>query len=130
MSNETLSKAKAVKKGEFYTQLIDIKKMVRCCWRHFEGRVWLGCGNGGAKWFRVPFTCDNYDVINVDRVTDVLNDLEGEMGVPITFIDKHNSDQFEIIGLDGPLMFALAGKVRCIYLGGQEIGSRIVIRRK
>jgi hypothetical protein len=42
---------------------------------------------------------DNYDAINVDRVKDIPIDYEGYMGVPITFLDKHNPSQFEIVGL-------------------------------
>ena len=42
---------------------------------------------------------DNYDAINVDKVTDIPMDYYGVMGVPITFMDKYNPDQFEIIGL-------------------------------
>ncbi|MCC8046363.1 MAG: adenine-specific methyltransferase EcoRI family protein [Clostridiales bacterium] len=41
---------------------------------------------------------DNYDAINVDKVTDIPMDYDGLMGVPITFLDKYNPDQFEIIG--------------------------------
>lgn len=41
---------------------------------------------------------DNYDAINVDRVADIPVDYEGYMGVPITFMDKYNPEQFEIIG--------------------------------
>lgn len=40
----------------------------------------------------------NYDAIEVSRVVDIPMDYEGEMGVPITFLDKYNPDQFEIIG--------------------------------
>jgi hypothetical protein len=42
---------------------------------------------------------DNYNAIEVSAVTDIPVDYEGFMGVPITFIDKYNPDQFEIIGL-------------------------------
>ena len=42
---------------------------------------------------------DNYDAINVNKVADIPYDYEGVMGVPITFLDKYNPDQFEIIGL-------------------------------
>ncbi|MBZ2387329.1 adenine-specific methyltransferase EcoRI family protein [Anaerococcus murdochii] len=42
---------------------------------------------------------DNYDAINVDKVTEIPYDYEGYMGVPITFMDKYNPDQFDIIGL-------------------------------
>lgn len=40
----------------------------------------------------------NYDAINVDKVADIPCDYFGEMGVPITYLDKHNPEQFEIIG--------------------------------
>lgn len=42
---------------------------------------------------------DNYDAINVNRYIDIPMDYDGVMGVPITFIDKYNPEQFEIIGL-------------------------------
>ncbi len=41
---------------------------------------------------------DLYDAINVKRVADIPYDYPGIMGVPITIIDKYNSEQFEIIG--------------------------------
>lgn len=42
---------------------------------------------------------DNYDAINVDNVSQIPKDYDGTMGVPITFIDKFNPKQFEIIGI-------------------------------
>lgn len=44
-------------------------------------------------------TYDNYDAINVDKVTDIPCDYDGVMGVPITYLDKHNPDEFEVVGL-------------------------------
>lgn len=41
---------------------------------------------------------DTYNAINVRKVTDIPYDYAGVMGVPITIIDKYNSDQFEILG--------------------------------
>ena len=41
---------------------------------------------------------DNYDAINVDKTKDIPLDWAGKMGVPITFLDKYNPNQFEIIG--------------------------------
>lgn len=41
---------------------------------------------------------DNYDAINVDKTSEIPCDYDGVMGVPITFMDKYNPDQFEIIG--------------------------------
>ena len=40
---------------------------------------------------------DNYDAINVDKPNEIPADYDGAMGVPITFLDKYNPDQFEIV---------------------------------
>ena len=40
---------------------------------------------------------DNYDAINVDETKNIPKDWEGAMGVPISFLDKYNPDQFEIL---------------------------------
>ena len=40
---------------------------------------------------------DNYDAINVDKVSEIPCDYEGVMGVPITFMDKYCPEQFEIV---------------------------------
>ena len=42
---------------------------------------------------------DNYDAINVDKTAEVPMDWDGAMGVPITFLDKHNPEQFEVLGI-------------------------------
>jgi hypothetical protein len=42
---------------------------------------------------------ENYDAININTYTDIPFDYDGEMGVPITFLDKYNPKQFQIIGL-------------------------------
>ena len=41
---------------------------------------------------------DNYDAINVNKVSDIPVDYDGVMGVPITFLGKYNPEQFEILG--------------------------------
>jgi hypothetical protein len=41
----------------------------------------------------------NFDAINVNKLVDIPVDYAGAMGVPITFLDKYNPDQFEIIGI-------------------------------
>lgn len=43
-------------------------------------------------------TYANYDAIEVSKTSDIPCDYAGLMGVPITFLDKYNPDQFEIIG--------------------------------
>ena len=40
---------------------------------------------------------DNYDAINVDKTKEIPTDYDGVMGVPITFLDKYNPEQFKII---------------------------------
>jgi hypothetical protein len=42
---------------------------------------------------------DNYDAIEVSETKDIPQDYDGVMGVPITFLDKYNPEQFEILGL-------------------------------
>ena len=40
----------------------------------------------------------NYDAIEISKVSDIPIDYDGVMGVPVTFIDKYNPEQFEIVG--------------------------------
>lgn len=42
---------------------------------------------------------DNYDAIEVPRVDAIPSDYDGVMGVPISFLDKYNPDQFAILGI-------------------------------
>ena len=42
---------------------------------------------------------DNYDAIEVGRTKEIPEDWSGYMGVPISFLDKYNPDQFEILGI-------------------------------
>ena len=42
---------------------------------------------------------DNYDVINADKTSEIPVDYDEVMGVPITFLDKYNPGQFEILGI-------------------------------
>ena len=82
----------------------------------------------------------NLDAIDVGNVADIPDDWYGMMGVPDTFLDKYNPDQFEIVGLGcGDLAkqigvgknhrgrtdvaYQVAGEYKCPY-------SRIVIRRR
>lgn len=71
---------------------------------------------------------DNYDAINVNKVKDIPRDWDGVMGIPITFLDKYNPEQFEIIGF-GSGSFGVEIGVRGYkdeYL--DKIGSTIPIR--
>lgn len=46
---------------------------------------------------------DNYDAIDVPFTDAIPSDYDGIMGVPVTFLDKYNPEQFEIVGRDGDL---------------------------
>ena len=41
---------------------------------------------------------DNYDAIEISKTAEIPDDYKGVMGVPITFLDKYNPEQFEIVG--------------------------------
>ena len=87
---------------------------------------------------------DNYDCINVDRISDIPSDYDGLMGVPITFMDKWNRDQFEIVGLlsdnkgDGIYIFngtetytdERHKKSKCGVIDGKRIYCRLLIKKK
>ena len=55
---------------------------------------------------------DNYDAINVDKVSEIPCDYDGVMGVPITFLDSFNPEQFEILGYTGGLGWNERNKVK------------------
>ena len=42
---------------------------------------------------------ENFDAINVDKTAEIPIDYDGVMGVPITFMDKYNPGQFDILGI-------------------------------
>jgi hypothetical protein len=55
---------------------------------------------------------DNYNAIEVPRVDAIPSDYDGVMGVPISFLDKYNPDQFEILGNSDDMDMTLAMGVR------------------
>lgn len=74
---------------------------------------------------------DNYDAIEVSRFRDIPMDYSGVMGVPITFLDKYNPDQFEIVGSNRGIdqdVNGIYGKGS--YLNGKETFKRLFIRNK
>ena len=77
---------------------------------------------------------DNYNAISVNKVFDIPCDYYGEIGVPITFFDKFNPNQFEIIGMSGELAESVVidGKRRSgrFYENGKRLYDRLVIKRK
>lgn len=77
---------------------------------------------------------DNYNAIEVSKVTDIPEDYDGVMGVPITFLDKYNPKQFMIVGwsrhndleMDGG--YWQGGKADAT-INGKEVYRRILIRK-
>lgn len=53
---------------------------------------------------------DNYDAIEVSEVAEIPVDYQGVMGVPPTFLAKHNPDQFQIVGI-AKSWFGAASKI-------------------
>ena len=82
-------------------------------------------------------TYDNYDAINVDITKDIPLDYAGAMGVPITFLDKYNPEQFEIISsndvrLNNNVPFKEHGLIKDKdgTISGKATYVRIVIKNK
>lgn len=82
---------------------------------------------------------DNFEAIEVSRVSEIPKDYAGEMGVPITFLDKHDPEQFEIIDLLNRYTLLDTQKtnedVRARHshtcnINGKAVYSRIVIKNK
>jgi hypothetical protein len=75
-------------------------------------------------------TYDSCNAINVGKVVDIPKDYNGCMGVPITFLDKYNPNQFEILGLDDPDLKYPEWRGRGPDLKGKTIYRRVMIKRK
>jgi len=69
---------------------------------------------------------DNYDAIEVSKTAEIPYDWDGIMGVPITFLDRYNPDQFEILGNEKTLGIKRGRG----YINGKRQYGRIFIRRK
>lgn len=115
IDEETGRKYIRVKGVRWYTNL-DIKQ------RHEEMIL-------VKKYFpeRYP-TYDNYDAINVDATSDIPCDYGGIMGVPITFLDKYNPDQFEIIGIT-KTWFGAASKTYGMQTQIDKNGKRSLVSK-
>jgi hypothetical protein len=116
-------------------------------WRDENGDNWRSLGN--ACWFTnldhakrheeidlfknyTPIEYpkyDNYDAINVNKVAEIPSDYAGAMGVPITFLDKFNPEQFIILGIDRYIEDnPYYG--RRFSINEREIYARILIKNK
>lgn len=122
-------------------------------WVDETGQKWRSMGN--ACWYtnldidkrHEPLTLwkdydpneypkyDNYDAIEVSKVSEIPVNYYGTMGVPITFMDKYCPEQFKIIGFDSDVAGAITvnGKTKerpgRLYVNGKRLYSRILIQR-
>ena len=71
---------------------------------------------------------DNYEAIEVSRVANIPKNYKGIMGVPITFIDKYNPDQFEILSCSA---FSDSEFFGCgaLYVDGRKTYARVLVKR-
>ena len=87
-----------------YHKIVNNKKMVRVstsCWftnlpvsKHKENLIMF------KKYSPEKYPkYANYDAININKASEMPSDYDGIMGVPITFLDKFNPEQFEIVAL-------------------------------
>ena len=72
---------------------------------------------------------DNYDAVNCSKTKDIPANYDGIIGVPITFLDKYNPQQFEILGLD-VMMKDNPRKNKRFLFKGKETYGRIMIEHK
>ena len=93
--------------------------------RHEDLILWTTYKNNKEKYPKY----DNYDAINIDKVSEIPLDYIGEMGVPITFLDKYNPNQFEIVG-----QMTTTKKDEYNhgypYINGKKKFARIIIKNK
>lgn len=80
---------------------------------------------------------DNYDAIEVSKTNEIPKDYKGIMGVPITFMNKYNPEQFEIIGATESEgkgfsngIWDKNSNVAQAMINGKKVYKRIFIRNK
>ena len=108
-------------------------------WRSLGNAMWLTNLDNERKHKDLKLTCsydpekhpkyDNYDAINVSKVSEIPMNYAGIMGVPLTFLKYHNEDQFEIIGEanhGSDNEFDLFKPI----VNGKELFKRILIKSK
>lgn len=69
---------------------------------------------------------DNYDAINIDKIKNIPINYYGLMGVPLTFLEKYNPNQFQIVGNEITLNIPKGRG----YINGKRLYSRIFIKWK
>jgi hypothetical protein len=126
-------------------------------WRDADGTNWRSMGN--ACWFtnldtekrheEIPLYTtysskdfpeyDNYKAIEVSRFKEIPRDYDGVMGVPLTFLERYNPEQFEIVGSDYEVKDGLlpelvkanwTGKIDRGYLKRKRLYARLLVRKR
>ena len=115
-------------------------------WQDENGQKWRSMGN--ICWFtnldhnkrheELDLICryspeeyptyDSYEIINVNKVDNIPCDYDGVMGVPITFLDKYNPNQFKVLGMANSARWLC---YECYtIIKGKKIYNRVLIRNK
>ncbi|MBU4580134.1 adenine-specific methyltransferase EcoRI family protein [Patescibacteria group bacterium] len=103
--------------------------------KHKEISARGGSALGGKGYSKY----DNYNAIEVSFTDAIPSDYDGVMGVPISFLDKYNPEQFEILGSDYNVKEGLLpklvnpkwkGKLDRGYVNNNRLYTRILIRHK
>lgn len=108
-------------------------------WRSLGNAMWLTNLDNERRHRQIVLTkkyspkeypkYDNYDAINVKTINDIPYDFYGIMGVPITIINRYNSNQFEIVGEANHGSDSEYDLFKPI-LNGKELYKKILIRRR
>lgn len=69
---------------------------------------------------------ENTDFLNVDKSVDIPKDYNGYIAVPVTFIDKWNPKQFELIGTSGTHRTDI--NLKDMFIDGKQIFSRLIVK--
>jgi len=155
LGNKTSSQQMFLEAPKEYTERVMANRPQGMWWRIIDGKPLIGIHT--ALWFtnldhgrrhqplqlmteaevikfvtKKPFEkYENYDAIEVPLVKNIPSDYKGVIGVPVSFLDNYNPDQFEILGSNrgfdqDPNKIYGRGS----YLNGKEVYKRIFIRHK
>ena len=88
---------KKIVEGKKYFSLSNINWFTNLSYSKRSENLILDKSYKGNEFYYPKY--ENYNAINVNLVKEIPKDYKGLMGVPITFLDKHNPKQFEIVSL-------------------------------
>ena len=155
LGNKTSSQQMFLEAPKEYTERVMANRPQGMWWRIIDGKPLIGIHT--ALWFtnldhgrrhqplqlmteaevikfvtKKPFEkYENYDAIEVPLVKNIPSDYKGVIGVPVSFLDNYNPDQFKILGSNRGVDQD-PNKIygRGSYLNGKEVYKRIFIRHK